>query len=253
MATLIEQFEKYIGTREYNGIVATIQTWYYGYVSKTAWCATSMSYMANECGILDQLGGKNEGVYEMYLACKAKHGKGKFYDYDSLPDMIPKGAVCFFLRRGASHVTLAYEDKHLDKLKYIACLGGNQNDSICIKSYHMGSLQAVFVPGYKSSSTTRPTVKKGYKDSQKGGTWCVTIQKALNELINARLTLDGSCGSATEYAIKSFQNSALVKGIYDSTVDGSFGPKSWKAMDKMHAVIADGYVYDHDEDIWRKP
>lgn len=250
--TLIEAFEKYIGTREYNGIVATIQTWYYGYVSRTAWCATSMSYMANECGILDQLGGKNEGVWEMYNACKAKHGKGKFYDYANLPDRIPKGAVCFFLRNGASHVTLAYADTNLDKLKYIACLGGNQNDSICVKSYHMGCLQAVFVPEYKTSPETRPTIKKGYKDSQKGGTWCVTVQKALGEVINANLILDGSCGSATEYAIKSFQNSMNVKGIYDSTVDGSFGPRTWAAMDKLHYVIEDGYAYDAKNDIWYK-
>lgn len=245
---LIEAFTPYIGTREYDGIVATIQKWFYGYLEKDKWCATSLSYFADQCGILDQLGGKNEGVREMYQACKGKHRRGLFYDYGNIPSVIPEGAVCFFLRNGASHVTVSAERKKYDRLTYLMCLGGNQNNSICIKSYHMQNLQAIFVPDY--GDTVKPTVKKGYKDSEKGGTWCVTIQKALNELINAGLTLDGSCGSATEYAIKSFQNTAKVKGIYTSTIDGSCGPKTWAAIDKLHPVIADGYVYAANTDIW---
>ena len=246
--TLIEAFARYIGTKEYNGIVAEIQKWYYGYVSKTAWCATSMSYFANECGILDQLGGKNEGVYEMYQACKGKHRLGLFYDYTAIPSTIPEGAVLFFLRNGASHVTVSAEKKKYDKVAYIMCLGGNQNDSICVKAYYMGNLQAVFVPDYGDEK--KPTIYKGYKDSEQGGTWCVTVQKCLNQIINANLKLDGSCGSATEYAIKSFQNAMKVKGLYDSTVDGRFGPKSWAALEKLNPVIADGYVYAANTDIW---
>lgn len=249
--TLIEAFTPYIGTREYDGIVAEIQKWYYGYVSRTAWCATSMSYFADKCGILDQLGGRNEGVYEMYQACKGKHRLGYFYDYANIPATIPEGAVCFFLRNGASHVTVSAERKKYDRLSYLMCLGGNQDDSICVKSYHMSKLQAIFVPDY--GDVKKPTIKKGYKDIEHGGTWCVTVQKALNELINAGLVLDGSCGAATESAIKSFQKTATSKGIYTSTIDGSCGPKTWKAIDQLHPVIADGYVYAANTDIWYRP
>jgi len=47
-----------------------------------SWCCTSLSYFANQLGILNKIGGRNENVYAMMLACdvSAKAGKGTFYD-----------------------------------------------------------------------------------------------------------------------------------------------------------------------------
>ena len=249
--TILQIFRQHEGAKEYDETVTAIQTWYYGEMVKDSWCATSESWAASRAGVLDQLGGKNEGVREMYEACRKAHAGGQLYEYGRIPETIPEGAILFFLRNGASHVTNANEARRYDRHGYIACLGGNQDDAIKVKNYHMGNLEGIFIPDY--GSTERPVVKKGYKDEEKGGHYCVTIQKALNELIHAGLRLDGSCGSATEYAIKSFQNTAKVKGIYKSTIDGHFGPRSWAALDAVHPVIADGYLYYAGLDLWKRP
>lgn len=259
--TILECFEKYIGVREYDGIVATIQKWFYGYVSKTAWCATSMSYFAHLCGVLDQLGGKNEGVWEMYNKCKTAHKGGIFYDYGFFPETIPEGAVLFFLRNGASHVTLCHAARRYERTNVVSCLGGNQNDSICIKGYAMGNIQGIFIPDYNLGK--KPVIKKGYKDSEKGGNWCAYLQKCLNQLIGTKLALDGSCGSQTDAAIRAFQS---VNGL---VVDGSCGGKTWAKIDEMmseqkiyiseisagdytYTDTKDGYAYIPDLDIWAK-
>lgn len=68
--TLADIISNYIGTKEYDGIVATIQKWYYGELVKTSWCATAISYFSNQIGVLEQIGGKNENVYNMMLSCQ---------------------------------------------------------------------------------------------------------------------------------------------------------------------------------------
>lgn len=228
--TIIEGFEKFIGTTEYNGIVAEIQKWYYGYVRHSAWCATSESYMAEQAGVLDQLGGKNEGVYEMMMACKRIHengnAKGQFYWYGEIPDIIPKGAVVFFQKLGVSHVANAYEPTKYSKLGWIQCLGGNQSDSICVKRYSMAAIQAIFVPDF-GSTVDRPTIYRGYKDSVKGGCWCKEMQIALNTIDGAGLELDGSCGKKTDKALREFQR------IHGLDVDGRCGPKTWAKIDQL--------------------
>lgn len=61
--TLADYFERYEGTTEYNGIVKMIQEWYYGYVAKTPWCTTAVSFFAFLMGnkVYAQIG-KHENV-----------------------------------------------------------------------------------------------------------------------------------------------------------------------------------------------
>ena len=228
--TIIEGFEQYIGTVEYNGIIAEIQKWFYGFVSHTAWCATSTSYFADKAGVLDQLGGKNEGVYEMMKDCEVAHAtgrvKGKFYGYGNFPEIIPKGAVIFFQRLGLSHVAHCYEPIKYSKLGWIQCIGGNQNDSICVKRYSMAAIQAICIIDY-GSEIDRPTIYKGYKDSVKGGSWCKEMQIALNTIMGSELVLDGSCGKKTTAVLKAFQEE------YGLDVDGRCGPKTWATIDDL--------------------
>lgn len=235
MSKIIDLFEKYIGTVEYEGIVETIQRWYWGSFVKEAWCATSESYFAKEAGILDKLGGKNCGVYEMGEACKKLHqNDGTFFEYPNLPETIKKHDIIFLERKGASHVTNAYETKkYVDSTASIKCLGGNQNDSICVKSYAMNKILYIYRP-YDDEvwpSSSRPVIKYGYKDSYKGGTWCRQLQSILNSLgyhdpRGADLVLDGECGSKTSYAIKCFQEAHPLL-----EADGSCGPKTWSIID----------------------
>ncbi|MBQ9387131.1 MAG: peptidoglycan-binding protein [Lachnospiraceae bacterium] len=81
-------------------------------------------------------------------------------------------------------------------------------------------------------SITYPTIKKGYKDSEKGGSFCKLLQHKLNQIgitdnSGKRLSEDGSCGAKTAEAIKRFQKK------YGLSVDGSCGPKTWAAINSM--------------------
>lgn len=151
--TLADLFEAHRGVKEYDGVVATIQKWYYGSLIKASWCATSLSYFADQLGILPQIGGKNENVYQMYLDAKMKSPL-QIRDKADVKDLvINKGDILFFdwtgkgMSHGSSkHVGVAALDcAPGDKL---FCIGGNQKDKICTLEYSRDALYAVFRPVY---------------------------------------------------------------------------------------------------------
>lgn len=147
---IFDGFDANRNVKEYNGIVAEIQRWYYGSVVKDSWCATSMSYFANKAGCLDSIGGKNENVYDMMEACRkaAAAGKGTFYDKQHLPERIPQYAILFWLWSGSTMT--AGSSKHVGMAEFassgdsIYCIGGNQSDQICTKSYERKYLYAIY-------------------------------------------------------------------------------------------------------------
>lgn len=149
--TLADCFREHRGETEFTGMVAEIQKWYYGFVSKTAWCASSVSFFANEIGILDQIGGKNDNVYNMMKACE-KSGKGTFYSKDNIPKALKKGDILFWLWKGDTMTASSF--KHVGVCEYdtsanlIYCIGGNQKDKICTLQYDRTFLYAVFRPEY---------------------------------------------------------------------------------------------------------
>lgn len=140
-------FEVNEGVKEYEGIVATIQTWYYGRLVKASWCATAMSFMMHSAGLH---GIREENVNLLRIACKAKAlaGKGAFYDKSKLPLTIRRGDVCFWLFDGSTmtnnskkHVNVCTVDTDSQTIQ---CIGGNQDDKICIKPYKRSQLYAVY-------------------------------------------------------------------------------------------------------------
>ena len=150
---IFDGFDANRGVLEYNGIVAEIQKWYYdsSTVVKGPWCASSMSYFANKAGLLPAIGGKNDNVYNMMQSCKlaAKEGYGTFYTKDELPKRIPQYAICFFLWSGSAMTEGS--SKHVCMSEYassganIYCIGGNQSDKICTKSYERSKLYGLYV------------------------------------------------------------------------------------------------------------
>ena len=54
--TIADFYEQHLGVKEYEGIVKTIQEWYYGRLVKAAWCATSFSYFAHLAGKSEYVG-----------------------------------------------------------------------------------------------------------------------------------------------------------------------------------------------------
>lgn len=234
MRTVTDMFEPYIGTKEYDGIVALIQKWFYGSMYKGAWCATSMSYFMNELGLLEQIGGKNENVYCMLKACEAVNRK-RFKHKNEIPEgyRIKRGTIIFNLNSGtvmtessSKHVTSAYADFDYNPAKSYKGLGGNQSDMIRISEYTQKKIYAIFEPPYKEESG-HPVLRKGDK-----GEAVAELQADLNALgvtdkNGKALAIDSSFGGLTESAVKNFQKSNGLK------VDGICGAQTWGKIDAL--------------------
>lgn len=174
MKTLADKFEEYAGTKEYDGIVAVIQRWFYGTMVRASWCATSVSYFAELLGVLGQLGGKNENVYEMMEDCRKacrETGKGAFFYANEIPAgaALKRGAVIFMLNSGTvmtagsnKHVTVSQATIPYTGRGAFLAIGGNQSDAIMPKQYKQQKIYAVFYPVYgKDPRSFVQTLYKG--------------------------------------------------------------------------------------------
>ena len=144
---MLEQLEKWKGAKEWDNIVSGIQNWYYGYMSKTSWCSTTISFLLTAVGIPV----RRENVKALYLF--GKNSKvGRFYTNNDIKNGIPKtikrGDILFFLWEGdkmeatsKKHVTMCEEDTDGEK---ILCIGGNQSDGINTSTYPRSKLYGVW-------------------------------------------------------------------------------------------------------------
>lgn len=137
------------GAKEYEGIVADIQKWYYGKLVKASWCATALSFFANKVGLA--LHAENVNVLRIQCRQLANTGIGIYYDKDTIPNTIQKGDILFWLWDGSTmsntsskHVGVCAATTKNDTA--ILCIGGNQDDKICSKFYDNKKLYAVYRP-----------------------------------------------------------------------------------------------------------
>ena len=140
---MVEQLEKWKGSHEWDGVVSGIQTWFYGCMSKTSWCATTMSYLLTAVGIP----ARRENVKNLYDFAE-KSGVGRFYTKNEIPKTIRRGDILFFLWTGGTmtetsskHVTMCEEDTAGEM---ILCIGGNQSDGINPMRYDRSKLYGVW-------------------------------------------------------------------------------------------------------------
>lgn len=140
---MVKQLEKWKGAREWDDIVSGIQTWFYGCMSKTSWCATTMSFLLTAVGIPT----RKENVKGL-LDFAMKSRVGQFYNKNELPKTIKRGDVLFFLWTGdtmtetsSKHVTMCEEDTDGGM---ILCIGGNQSDGINQARYDRKYLYGVW-------------------------------------------------------------------------------------------------------------
>lgn len=132
---LASEFMKHVGAKEYTGIVETIQKWYYGSLVKDAWCATSVSYFAEQCGLSEQIG-KHENVDRMkeYMEKRGKIKMSPAYGGDYKPK---KGDLVFFSKgntyKDCTHVGVVSGVKE-DNITWV---GGNTSDAIATKINNM--------------------------------------------------------------------------------------------------------------------
>lgn len=226
MTTIVDEFEKYIGVHEYDGIVAVIQKWYYGSLVRDAWCATSTSYFANVAGILDQIGGKHESVSEMMDATRRLHkDDGRFFEYPHIPRDLQKHDIIFFKRNGASHVAHLWRNEAYLGIGSLSVLGGNQSDMICKKEYPQANIQAVYRPYY--STDTEHSFKQLKRGDQ--GADVYTLQRLLRGMGYKQtgtklLGLSKIYGPKTEKCVKEFQKRSGLDP------DGICGPLTWDKL-----------------------
>lgn len=83
--TIADYMELDLGAKEWDGVVTAIQTWFYGSLVKSAWCATGLSYYSHMAG-KDYYTGKYENVDTMkehmnslgMLDCTRLYGGGHY-------------------------------------------------------------------------------------------------------------------------------------------------------------------------------
>lgn len=148
--TVADWFERYEGVKEYDGVVAKIQKWFYGSLQKTAWCATSMSYALSQLGIMQYtIGTKEQNCYNFYNKVLDKNTVtilNKNSDFKRGDILI----LCFdsvFNVNSRKHITSVYANTESDS-QYISCIGGNQSDMIRVTSYARNNIVFAFRPNY---------------------------------------------------------------------------------------------------------
>ena len=140
--TVADLFDIWDGKTADSPEVQGIQKWYYGRDSRTPWCATSMSYMLANLGILQvSCGGRHENVFAMWQGLK------KYSEKVNLSDM----------RRGDIVVMCWDEVFNSNSSKHITCftgspgvyIGGNQDGKICQKTYTLPKIYSIWRPPYE--------------------------------------------------------------------------------------------------------
>lgn len=125
---LLDMMKPYLGTREYDGIVDTIQRWYYGSLVKAPWCATCLSYFLNGIGVNI----KSENVFTLMTKAE-QSGVGKLYWPNEMTPQ--KGDILFLLTDGSKTMTTT-SGKHVTVCQEIVSgntfigRGGNQGDAL---------------------------------------------------------------------------------------------------------------------------
>lgn len=140
---MVEQLERWKGAHEWDSIVSGIQTWYYGYMSKTSWCSTTISFLLTGAGVPV----RRENVKALCDFGKSS-GVGRFYTKNELPKTIKRGDIMFFLWSGDTmtetsrkHVTMCEQDTDGEM---ILCIGGNQSNGINPARYDRKYLYGVW-------------------------------------------------------------------------------------------------------------
>lgn len=152
--TVTDVFEKYVGTREYDGIVAVIQKWFYGSLVKAAWCATSMCWCLAQLGLRAYtIDGKYENVYNLFTALTQGVKKGKC-DIVTNVNQLKRGDIIVlnysgnFTTTSSKHVTSFVRMEN----NQLVCLGGNQNDGINYRKYNSENIVGMFRPHYEKGT-----------------------------------------------------------------------------------------------------
>lgn len=140
--TVADLFEAWEGVTLKDDRGIQIQKWYYGYFVDGAWCATSLSYMLANLGLLQMTcGGRYQNVYHMNTALK------KSCEQVSILERGDIAVFCWdknFTSISSKHIT-----SYAGNGKFI---GGNQDGAIKPKEYPLSNMIAAYRPRYQEGS-----------------------------------------------------------------------------------------------------
>lgn len=139
LTNLADILEQWIGAKEWDETVTTIQKWFYnGATPKTAWCATTVSYTANIADKLAQLGGKADNCDTMKenmirldrVDATKNHGGGAY--------KAKRGDIVFLSSKSTladiTHVGIVSSINHTTG--ELVVVSGNSQDSIRKDTYN---------------------------------------------------------------------------------------------------------------------
>lgn len=139
LENLADIIEQWIGAKEWDETVTTIQKWFYnGVMRKTAWCATTVSYTANIANKLSLIGGKADNCDVMkenmirlnHLDATKNHGGGAY--------KAKRGDIAFLSSKNTladvTHVGIVSSINH--QTGELVVTSGNSQNSIRKDSYN---------------------------------------------------------------------------------------------------------------------
>lgn len=152
--TLADVFLKYEGTQEYNGIVKTIQTWFYGHEVKDAWCCTALEWGLAQLGLFQYTLNrkKEDNVYDLYLLLENAVENEKI-DKVYSPQKGDIVVLCWnkeFNRESHKHITAVLSESAWG----IECIGGNQNNGFNREVYSPDAVISYYRPHYDKETIT---------------------------------------------------------------------------------------------------
>ncbi|MFF5402822.1 peptidoglycan-binding protein [Streptomyces misionensis] len=193
-------------------------TKWYGFTGP--WCDMAVSYVAAHSDNLSATGGK----YALTTAhARAFQKKGRWHY--GIGGIRP-GDIVFFDWSGSrsigaiDHVGIV-EAVHSNRT--ITTLEGNTSNAFRRRRRGSSCVVGYGRPAYKGGAAPMPSgdgiLRQGAKGKAVG-----TLQKNLNTVQKAGLTVDGEFGPATQKAVRTFQ------GAHHLPVDGEYGPQSAAMM-----------------------
>lgn len=103
---------------------------------------------------------------------------------------------------------------------YVYCIGGNQNDMVCVRAYAIADILPNGVRRWDGATSNRPTLREGDR-----GAFVLDLQDQLIKLKYFAGKRDGVFGPLTAAAVLDFQTRNGLES------DGVVGPRTWSKLE----------------------
>lgn len=244
---MLAEARKTLGMGEPN----KIQRWYQSrngnaFAGNWAWCQASVTYWSSHSGNYAQVCPRGDRAYTVYGAEDGQYLKLWYAGtVENIKAHCKPGAIVYFDWSGSNNVGAV---DHVGVVEHVLSDGrvqtieGNTSDMCARRVRSAGDIAGFWNPAYvkptpepqpESKPAPKPTAPKvtvpggnPYLKRGSRGTRVKQLQRALNAVRKAGLSVDGEYGPKTGAAVRAFQRFARL------TVDGVYGPRTAAALKK---------------------